>query len=538
MGAFSLPIQPRTNPYLAEIDAAAKNAHAQLSPGAQEALKRAGAPVPGQPAAVAPTPQIASPAQSVKGIMPEEATEPGPEALAAEPSISAPTTGVPHAAAPPVIQPIPPTAAAGPAQAEMTRLAGSKAGVDQIKSPWARVPLQILAGLGETFAPRLAQALPGTESHHRMLLGEAENAVGEQEKIRENEEKARTAAATEGHLGGETAHNLAQAEQLIPAQATEAHARAWSLLNPQDKERELTEFALWHKQNPDAPVSEWIKLKAQEKTVPEGETPLGERVSQLNQALTSRYQVLHPKAPLPSQYQIPANATQKDYDRIDKAMEAEERATGTLAQQQEANAMRQQSYQLAAQGQATSALDRETQQYRTPHTKAVSDADAQLERIQEAKAMLSSGSAEAQAVAVPKVMTALISGAGSGVRITQPELNAIISARGLGGSFEAFMQRIQSGKKLTPEQSQQLQTILADAENKVIQKQQIHSEALDRIGGAGNRNDIIKADQEARSKLGALEKGGGGIKVQQNSKGEYRYSTDDGKTWQSGKPPQ
>jgi hypothetical protein len=32
--------------------------------------------------------------------------------------------------------------------------------------------------------------------------------------------------------------------------------------------------------------------------------------------------------------------------------------------------------------------------------------------------------------------------------------------------------------------------------------------------------------------------GGGGVRVQQNSKGDYRYSTDGGKTWQMGKPPQ
>jgi hypothetical protein len=47
-----------------------------------------------------------------------------------------------------------------------------------------------------------------------MLVGQSENAVAQQEKIRENEEKARLEAANELHLGGETEHNLAQAEAL------------------------------------------------------------------------------------------------------------------------------------------------------------------------------------------------------------------------------------------------------------------------------------------------------------------------------------
>ena len=94
---------------------------------------------------------------------------------------------------------------------------------------------------------------------------------------------------------------------------------------------------------------------------PEGEQPLP-NVDQYNQALTTRYQVLNPGKPLPSEFTLPATATQKDYDRVDKLMESTEKSQGTLAQQNTANAIRQQTFSLAQQA----AADRESNQGLTP----------------------------------------------------------------------------------------------------------------------------------------------------------------------------
>jgi hypothetical protein len=77
-------------------------------------------------------------------------------------------------------------------------------------------------------------------------------------------------------------------------------------------------------------------IRAQGKP-PEGELPLP-NVAQMNAGLTSRYQVLNPNKPLPPQFTLPANATQKDYDRIDKLMQSTENATATKAQRDQANA--------------------------------------------------------------------------------------------------------------------------------------------------------------------------------------------------------
>lgn len=58
-----------------------------------------------------------------------------------------------------------------------------------------------------------------------------------------------------------------------------------------------------------------------------GDEPLGPRVPQLNSALTARYQVLNPHKDLPSFFALPPNATQKDFDNIDKILQATEMAS-------------------------------------------------------------------------------------------------------------------------------------------------------------------------------------------------------------------
>jgi len=151
-------------------------------------------------------------------------------------------------------------------------------------------------------------------------------------------------------------------------------------------------------------------------------------------------------------------------------------------------------------------LDRESARLAKPYEKGISDANAQLDKIADARTMIN-GSAEAQALGVPKVLTALVSGAGSGVRITQPELNAIAKARGIAGDVQGTLQSWAGKGKLTPEQQKQLTGILDDVHARILQKQSIHNETLDRINGAASREEIINADKEARQKLSALEQG-------------------------------
>ena len=118
------------------------------------------------------------------------------------------------------------------------------------------------------------------------------------------------------------------------------------------------------------------------------------------------------------------------------------------------------------------------------------------------------GNAEAQALGIPKVLTALVSGAGSGVRITQAEINQMAHARGIQGDFEGMISKLSGKGALTPVQQQQLTGLLDDVKGRLVHKQGIASGALDSINGASKREDIVAADKAARQSLSALESGG------------------------------
>lgn len=106
--------------------------------------------------------------------------------------------------------------------------------------------------------------------------------------------------------------------------------------------------------NPKGVPELWImpdaKTNATEKDVKTkvGDEPLGDKVPLINQALTARYQVLHPKASLPEHYVLQANATQKDFERTDKLIEGEEKAFGTKENQNQTAELRKQTLALAA----------------------------------------------------------------------------------------------------------------------------------------------------------------------------------------------
>jgi hypothetical protein len=139
----------------------------------------------------------------------------------------------------------------------------------------------------------------------------------------------------------------------------------------------------------------------------EGEMPLGgQRIDQYNKTLTDRYQVLNPGKPLPEQYQLPANATQKDYDRVDKALEATERAQGTKAQQDTLNEMRNEARRTAATNQENIRAEREEKAGHKPVQGTDKNGRTVLVSEAEAKRMGLSNIMEAPTTDVSKAMSA------------------------------------------------------------------------------------------------------------------------------------
>jgi len=142
-----------------------------------------------------------------------------------------------------------------------------------------------------------------------------------------------------------------------------------------------------------------------------------------------------------------------------------------------------------------------------PFETSVTQGNNQLDKMDEAMELVK-GNAEAQALGIPKTLTALVSGQGTGVRITMPELQLIARARGVQGDFEGFVRKIEGQGSLTKTQQQQLVGIIQDAKTRLQEKLNISNEALDKINGATDRGEVIRAEQEARQKLTQLERTG------------------------------
>jgi hypothetical protein len=412
---------------------------------------------------------------------------------AAAPSSPARATAQPDLTPKPYV---PPGSEPSAAQSELTRLQKTGPGYSQVKNPFLR-GLATVGSVAAGFFPRVAPLIPGTEAHHGLELARAGNAVRQ-------EQQAKT-AQEESALHGAQAKNQ-------EAEAKEHEQQAENLQHPQAKEemegKTVTTAGGIFQWNPatrkydvkvgDAPEKEektpthffdkdgnaWL-LKPDGSAVPV-HGPSGQQLQGGKETPTKTEVRNVMKNGKPHQVLFNSETGEEMRDLGE---------TGEKPPTVNVNA-------------ETSALDRESSRFAKTHEANVKAANDQLEKIVEARALLTTGNAESQALAVPKVLTALISGQGTGVRITQAELNQIAAARGIQGDFQAWVQRISSGKKLTPDQTSQLVGVLDAAQQRLEQKREIANKALDTINSAGSRSDIVKADQDARKALAEFEKGG------------------------------
>ena len=191
-------------------------------------------------------------------------------------------------------------------------------------------------------APGVAQYIPQTPLGKIVADRRAQAQEGEQARVGLEKEQTKEAATKNANAPKEEEADLAY-----------KNAQVANLLHPQAK----TDFEAWQQQNQGKPISEWLKEQADAKAQGNAETaPLGDRVAPLNKALADRYNVLNPGKPLPPELSLPPNATQKDFDRVDKILQQTEQSQGTKAQQDTANEMRRQTMALAQEA----AADRES----------------------------------------------------------------------------------------------------------------------------------------------------------------------------------
>lgn len=168
---------------------------------------------------------------------------------------------------------------------------------------------------------------------------------------------------------------------------------------------------------------------------------------------------------------------------------------------------------------------------------------------------LEQGSPQADALIAPELLTVMAGGMGSGLRMNEAEISRIIGGRSKWESLKAAANTWRAdpsaANSITPDQRQQIRSLVNAVGQKLYQKQQVLDDARQALINtddvhehrriiAGAKASLLQIDNPEAGKASDRGRaiGGGQVKVQRSpSTGQYRYSTDGGKTWLSGLPP-
>jgi hypothetical protein len=125
-------------------------------------------------------------------------------------------------------------------------------------------------------------------------------------------------------------------------------------------------------------------------------------------------------------------------------------------------------------------------------------ADSQIQKIGDTLGDLAGkNGAMGQSLGIPKMLTGLLSGASTGIRITQAELQTIGRNRGIGEDVVGFFTRMESGAPLTPHQVTIMRGILSDVRTELFKQRDVITEGTNNITNAPDRAGRYASDQAA-----------------------------------------
>ena len=327
-----------------------------------------------------------------------------------------------------------------------------------------------LSTLGGGIGRLAAEQIPGTMLNHAVQLNRANNAVTQDETNAGDEAKTANENATAAKTTADTAglpQEEADKHKLSTAEAGNFDSESWLRQHPND---EWTPVA--GAQGPNGEPLEHSKLTGVYRVAP-GVTGAATESSTKPQE-TKNINVNG--VPHVMQW----NPKTQKFD-IDQGLSGEKPPVTNV------NA-------------ADASVDRLAARLGKPYDAAYTKGSGQLDTIDKTLRSINSGY-KGQALALPETLTSLVSGQGTGVRVTMPELNMIGQHNGVKGDVESFFNRIAGEGSMTDEDKKQLTGILNEARTRLQDKVAIHSQALDKINGAESRIEIQQADREARQLL-------------------------------------
>jgi hypothetical protein len=328
-----------------------------------------------------------------------------------------------------------------------------------------------LSTLGGGMGRLAAEMIPGTMLHHQVEVNRGNRDVTQDEANAEKE--AQTAGLQADIPLRQAQAQKAQAEATaLPGEQAEKKqledAQIQNLLHPQAK----TAFEDWRHTHPTDPTEDFFRAEQAAKPVK------GERPDTPEQQFIDEYQKTHPN---------PNGSVADAIHAYAAATQKPERGPTIIQQNSEVDKM----------------AGRLAKPYQTAYDKGAQT----QERIELTRRNVDAGYV-GQGLAIPELITSLVSGQGTGIRVTQAELNAITANRGIKGDAESWFNSIAGKGKLTDTDKKQIKGVLADAETRLQKKIAVNSGTLDAINGAGSREDVVAADKAARQHLNEIEKYG------------------------------
>lgn len=332
---------------------------------------------------------------------------------------------------------------------------------------------------GDIVAPNVMANIPGTQ------LGMATQSSGLTKRLNDETEEQ---SQNQGRDATTQATQLANTNE--PQRASDAHtlsqAQAGNLQSETDARnhpvpKEPTNaFELWHKQNPNGTAEQFNALESH---------PLSQEDAASRNAVWDT---------IADKYHLPKGQFRAGMSGADAAALATGLNNVIGRNQGQEKIVIQQG---AASRAGDKTRDANTEKAYTSAAKDLnsqfSAAQTQAETLATARQELSSG-AVGQAAGTIKTLVGLAGGKGTGVRITQAELNAIAHARGIQGDFEGFINKLSGQGALSGPQLQQMDHLLSDVESKIHEKMAVQDKYLDRLSQAGSEQDIRQIQSEYR----------------------------------------
>lgn len=134
-----------------------------------------------------------------------------------------------------------------------------------------------------------------------------------------------------------------------------------------------------------------------------------------------------------------------------------------------------------------------------------------LTRLDNVTQTLKLRTAEGDAIVAPELLSAVVGGLGSGLRMSEAEIGRVVGGRDAWEGLKARLQQITpgSGQSLTDTQRGQMQAIIDAVKQKANQANDILDAARLDIVNAGDESEVRHIYADTQKKLSALFKGGG-----------------------------